>query len=360
MTSSSSNSFGTKLLNWHASIDRKLPWKASNDPYKIWLSEIIMQQTRVAQGTPYYLKFVESFPTIIDLANAEEDKVMKLWQGLGYYSRARNLHFTAKVVRDKYDGIFPTEYKEVLALKGIGKYTAAAIVSFAYGQEYPVVDGNVIRLIARYFGLTSAVDSTETLKKINELAIKLIKGNDPGDYNQAIMDFGALMCSPKSPNCIDCPFNNDCRAYSTEQVDSIPYKAKKIKKRTRHLHYLYITDADNKLIINHRTGKDIWKHLYDFPSLELTTNKTLTIDECQNFISKLINKKIINFKSATKSYKHILTHQTIYGQFYNIQINKFPLETEHYILISENELNNFALPVLILNYLSDKANWSLF
>ena len=360
MTTSSSNSFGTKLLEWHSTIDRNLPWKADNDPYKIWLSEIIMQQTRVAQGTPYYLKFVKAFPTIVDLANAEEDLVMKLWQGLGYYSRARNLHYTAKVVRDQYQGIFPTEYKDVLALKGIGKYTAAAIVSFAYGQEYPVVDGNVIRLIARYFGISEAVDATETLKKINQLAIQLIKGNNPADYNQAIMDFGALMCAPKSPNCIDCPFNTDCVAYHSDQVQTIPYKAKKIKKRTRHLHYFYITDSDNTLVINHRTKKDIWQHLYDFPCLESDSKDPLSLNDCQTFISKIIDRKILDFTPPTKLYKHILSHQTLFGQFYTIKINAFPKDPEPYMLVDETALDDFALPVLLLNYLEDRKGWSLF
>ncbi|MDF1697850.1 MAG: A/G-specific adenine glycosylase, partial [Saprospiraceae bacterium] len=188
--------FAELLLNWHSHIDRNLPWKETRDPYKIWLSEIIMQQTRVAQGTPYYLKFIDAFPTIVDLANASENHVMKLWQGLGYYSRARNLHFTAKTVRDQYEGVFPEKYEDILSLKGIGKYTAAAISSFAYGGVYPVVDGNVIRLISRYFGITDAVDTNSTLKTINQHAQKLILGSNPADFNQAIMDFGALICSP--------------------------------------------------------------------------------------------------------------------------------------------------------------------
>jgi len=354
------NSFAETLLNWHATIDRNLPWKSTDDPYKIWLSEVIMQQTRVAQGTPYYLKFVEAFPTAIDLANADESQVMKLWQGLGYYSRARNLHFAAKTIRDDFDGTFPTEYKDILALKGIGKYTAAAISSFAYGYEYPVVDGNVIRLISRYFGITAAVDTAQTLNEINDLAVKLIKGSNPAEYNQAIMDFGALMCAPKSPNCAECPLNINCVAYSTDQVNTIPYKSKKIKKKVRYFHYFQIEDSDGNIIINHRTKKDIWQSLFDFPSIENNKETVLNKSEIQDFLQDKIGDKASEISNPSKIYKHILTHQTLYGQFYSITIEHFPKNIIDYQIIEKSALDSYALPVLITNYLTEQKEWTLF
>lgn len=360
MSEKQNNSFAIALLNWHSTIDRNLPWKTSNDPYKIWLSEIIMQQTRVAQGTPYYLKFVEAYPTIVDLANAEEHEVMKLWQGLGYYSRARNLHFTAKVVRDQYKGKFPKEYRDILALKGIGKYTAAAISSFAYGKEYPVVDGNVIRLISRYFGIADAVDSSSTLKEINRLAERLIKGSNPGDFNQAIMDFGALMCSPKSPNCTECPLSTECKAYKLDLVKDIPYKSKKVKKRNRYFHYFYMTDSDQNVVLNHRTNKDIWQSLYDFPSIENDNKEVLMDQEIQSFLLKTIGKNALEINCPSKIYKHVLTHQTIYGQFYSVSINKLPLEVAPFTIVKQEDIDSFAFPVLLTNFLDDAKKWTLF
>lgn len=360
MSENNINSFAFQLLKWHVEVDRNLPWKSTNDPYKIWLSEIILQQTRVAQGTPYYLKFVEAFPTITDLANADEQKVMKLWQGLGYYSRARNLHYAAKTVRDDFDGVFPTEFKDILALKGIGQYTASAISSFAYGQEYPVVDGNVIRLISRYFGITSAVDSSQTIKEINALAKKLIKGSNPGDYNQAIMDFGALMCTPKSPKCAHCPFVNECKAFETGQVDTIPYKSKKIKKKTRYLHYMYVMDSEGKTVLNHRSEKDIWQSLYDFPGIENQSKDMLSPVEIQKYIQSTIGKKAIKITSPTKTYKHILTHQTIFGQFYKIDIHKIPKTIANFTVTKPSEFKAFAFPVIITNFLTDESDWTLF
>lgn len=354
------NHFASKLLEWHKDIDRNLPWKNSDDPYKIWLSEIIMQQTRIAQGTPYYLKFVEDFPTVVHLANAEEDQVMKLWQGLGYYSRARNLHFAAKTVRDQHSGIFPSEYKDILALKGIGKYTAAAISSFAFGNEYPVVDGNVIRLISRYFGITEAVDTTPVLKRINSLAEKLIKGSNPADYNQAIMDFGALMCTPKSPNCIECPFSDDCVAYNSNLIKSIPYKSKKIKKKVRYFHFFHLVDNQGSVLLNFRDKKDIWQSLYDFPNIENKSPKVLEEEEIQLYFEQAIGSKSIEITFPTKIYKHILTHQTIFGQFYKISIPKIPTNTDPFLIVDEQSIDSYAYPVLLTNYMKDAKDFSLF
>jgi len=360
MSQNQNTSFATSLLQWHSTIDRNLPWKASNDPYRIWLSEIIMQQTRIEQGTPYYLRFVEAFPTIIELADADEDQVMKLWQGLGYYSRARNLHHTAKTIRDEYNGIFPSDYKDILALKGVGRYTAAAISSFAFDQEYPVVDGNVIRAISRYFGITAAVDTSQTLKEINQLAEKLIKGSDPAMYNQAIMDFGALMCAPKSPNCIDCPMNHSCLAFEKSLVDSIPFKSKKVKKKERFLHYFYIVDSEGKTILNHRNEKDIWRSLYDMPCIENDSKNYLTDSVIQDFITGATQTRAIEISVPSKIYKHILSHRTIYGIFYKIKVAKLPKTINNYILTEVSDLETFAFPVLLTNFLEESKEWTLF
>jgi len=352
--------FANRLLRWHKDIDRNLPWKEDRDPYKTWLSEIIMQQTRIVQGTPYYLKFVEAYPTIVDLANAPSDDVMKLWQGLGYYSRARNLHHAAKTVRDDFEGVFPTDYKDILSLKGVGKYTAAAIASFAYDQEYAVVDGNVIRVLSRYFGITDAVDNSATLKLIDDKAAKLIEGSDPAAYNQAIMDFGATYCTPKSPDCTSCIFADVCKAYDKGLVDEIPYKAKKIKKRTRHLHYLIVSDAGGNTIIRHRQEKDIWQSLYDYPCMEMESDKQLNQESIGAYLSSSFGMEIIEIKFPIKTYKHILTHQTLYGQFYRIKVNHIQKLTTPYLGVKMSEVESYALPVLLTKHLKDKEEITLF
>lgn len=351
--------FANTLLTWHSSIDRQLPWKTDNDPYKIWLSEIIMQQTRVAQGTPYYLKFIHAYPTITDLANAPEDDIMKLWQGLGYYSRARNLLHAAQTVRDQYNGIFPINYEEILKLKGIGKYTAAAISSFAYGLEYPVVDGNVIRVLSRYFGITEAVDSTATLKSINVLAKELITNSDPAAYNQAIMDFGALHCTPKKPKCDSCPFNAECLAYKQDLISTIPIKSKKIKKKTRHLHYLILKD-ETSLILKHRQEKDIWQALYDYPCIENNTKAPLTAEEINQFVTQHFNQNIKSIDWPSKTYKHILSHQTLFGQFYTILVETIEKVNPPYLTICTDQQSVYAMPVLLTNHIKDQEAPTLF
>ena len=352
--------FGDQLIRWHETIDRELPWKKDQDPYKIWLSEIIMQQTRVAQGTPYYLKFVSEYPTIIDLADASEEDVMKLWQGLGYYSRARNLHHAAKTVKNEFAGEFPTDYKDILSLKGVGKYTAAAIASFAYGQEYAVVDGNVIRVLSRYYGMTDAVDQSATLNSIQEKANQLLNGSDPADFNQAIMDFGALHCTPKLPNCDACIFADTCIAFQNDLVSIIPTKAKKIKKRNRYLHYLIIKDRAGKLIIHHRTKKDIWKSLYDYFCIELSSEVQVDERTIKEKVNDLFGLEINSIVYPTKIYKHILSHQTLYGQFYKVSVDELTQVEHPYRKVDQDKIHSYALPVLITNYLNDAKEDKLF
>lgn len=310
--------FQYHLYQWHQTVERNLPWKETNDPYKIWLSEIILQQTRVEQGRPYYEKFVAKYPTISDLANASEDEVLKLWQGLGYYSRARNLHFTAKQVVLNHDAVFPTEYKEVIALKGIGEYTAAAITSFAYGNPYAVVDGNVIRVLSRIFGIESSISDNATLKEIKALAQLLLDVSDPGRYNQAIMDFGALFCKPKNPNCEECAFQEKCFAYGNNKVSNIPFKSKKIKKQTQYLHYFLLKSGDKYYMTKRTNG--IWQGLFQPFLTDIDRAKKLDTQEIKSILEEQ-NLGFVSLKSISNQYKHILTHKKLIARFYTIEVD---------------------------------------
>ncbi|MBV5343686.1 A/G-specific adenine glycosylase, partial [bacterium] len=255
------------LTNWYNQNKRELPWRDITDPYRIWISEIILQQTRVNQGMRYYLRFVERFPDVKTLAVAEEDEVLKYWQGLGYYSRARNIHKTAKIITEKHKGIFPKNHSDILLLKGIGEYTAAAICSFAYNQPYAVVDGNVFRVLSRVFGIETPIDSTSGKKEFTQLAEKLLDKKEPGLHNQSIMEFGALQCVPVQPDCGVCPLQTVCKAYSLNMADKLPVKATKTKVRERFFNYFYIEYQD-KIFIQKRSEKDIWQNLYELPLVE--------------------------------------------------------------------------------------------
>lgn len=332
------------LLQWHESIDRNLPWKKDRDPYKIWLSEIIMQQTRIEQGTPYYLRFVDAYPTIDKLAHAPLDDVLKLWEGLGYYSRARNLHYAANQVMDEFGGVFPVDYPDVLSLKGVGKYTAAAIVSFAYDQSYPVVDGNVLRVISRLYGNTSPIDSKEGINAVYEWSQKIIDTSEPAQYNQAIMDLGSLVCSPRKPKCPICPFAEYCITHKDSLYDTIPHKVKKIKKRDRYFHYFHVEDGQSTLL-KKREENDIWKGLYEFPLVE-TKGKTLTKKARAQFLKEELG--FTNYDLLDKvSTKHILSHQNIYATIYRVSVDQ--LSSESYI--KTKDWQSYALPVLLKKYL---------
>ena len=259
--------FSQQLLRWHDPAARPLPWKGIRDPYLIWISEIILQQTRAAQATPYYYKLTERFPTVESLATAPIDELLSLWQGLGYYSRARNLHFSAQMIMNEHGGSFPKEYKDILALKGVGKYTAAAIGSFAFDLPYPVVDGNVIRIISRYFDLDLAVDSKEGLAQINRLVQEVFVAKKAAAFNQAIMDFGATVCIPKNPACDTCPLQEHCLSFTNKTQALRPIKTKKIKRKTRHFNFIYL-HTDDAVYIQKRTEKDIWQGLYQLPLFE--------------------------------------------------------------------------------------------
>ena len=262
--------FSDILSQWYAINKRDLPWRSTVNPYHIWLSEIILQQTRVEQGLPYYLKFIDTFPVVADLANADEDLVLKLWQGLGYYSRARNLQFSAKLILSEFGGNFPDNHADILKLKGVGPYTAAAISSFSFGLPFAVLDGNVIRVLSRVFGIQTPFDTTAGKKQFQKLAQELLDKKNSAEYNQAIMEFGALQCVPKSPKCNHCPIVNDCIAFNTNTVSLLPVKSKKLKVKSRFLHFLVVNKNNEVLIGKRKSG--IWQGLYEFPFLEFDEN----------------------------------------------------------------------------------------
>jgi len=337
--------FSGKLISWYHQNKRDLPWRNTKDPYQIWLSEIILQQTRVDQGLNYFNKFIEHYPTIDALANAPEKDVLKLWQGLGYYSRARNLHFTAKRIAKEYKGVFPDEYDAILNLKGVGEYTAAAISSFAFSLSYPVIDGNVYRVLSRVFGINTAIDSTNGKKEFKKIAEELIDDDNPATYNQAIMEFGALQCSPKKPKCEDCPFRLECFALNNDLIAVLPKKEKKIKQRNRYFNYIVILD-DGYIYLKERKEKDIWIGLYDFPLVE--TNKQLNSFANINKVYKSCGLSLIQ-KSETK--KHILSHQKIYATFWLCSASNASKLNPLASKISLKEINNYPVPKLIENYL---------
>lgn len=348
--------FQTQLLEWFHLSHRPLPWKGIKDPYVIWLSEVILQQTRVEQGTPYFLRFVERYPTVQDLAKAPEDEVMKLWEGLGYYSRARNMHSAAQYIVNEHNGHFPDTYEGILALKGVGPYTAAAISSFAYNLPHAVVDGNVFRVLARFFGIDLAIDSSKGKKRFSNLAQHLLDKKAPGRYNQAIMDFGATHCTPKKPLCKDCPLSRNCKALLENRIDVLPVKAKKIQRRTRFFYYLVINDA-SKVWVRKRIEKDIWKNLYEFPMIETLENKRPVQQIIEDFsFFPLITQGAFEIERVSPPYPQQLTHQKIVGQFVEISLKHSPdLNSFGIKKVERKNLSKFAFPKLIDCYLKDKS-----
>jgi len=340
--------FSERLSNWYHANGRSLPWRQTTDPYHIWISEIILQQTQVKQGLDYYHRFINRFPNVEKLAKADEDEVLKLWQGLGYYSRARNLHTAAKSILIFHNAQFPNSYKEILNLKGIGPYTAAAVSSFAFNLPYAVVDGNVYRFLSRLFGISTPIDSTAGKKHFHNLAQELLDRKDPASHNQAIMEMGALQCKPFSPNCAECPFADRCIAFSTGRVEDFPVKEKRTKQRHRYFSYLYLVE-NNKLVINKRQGNDIWKNLYELPLIEspkpLTIKKLKTSFNTDHQTLKLLDEK-----------KHILSHQIIHTRFY--LSSALPNSTgrkEEWMTVPIPELKHYAFPQLIVNFLNEQG-----
>lgn len=341
-----------KLIKWYYEHRRDLPWRNTRDPYKIWLSEIILQQTRVAQGLPYYLKFEEAFPTVFDLAKAPEQKVMKLWQGLGYYSRARNLHAASKQIVKEHKGVFPTEYNDLKKLKGVGDYTAAAISSFCFNKPHAVVDGNVFRVLARLNAIETPINSSLGKKQFTELANRLLNKKDPGTFNQAIMEFGARHCVPVNPDCGACIFKNDCAAVATGTVKKFPVKAGKTKVSTRYFEYFFISEK-NKTYIEKRGAGDIWQNLYQLPLLEFE-QQTARAGVLKKFKKEVLKASNTNFEvkkiSALKT--HQLSHQKIMARFWQINIEKQAILPK-YRQIDLKNLKKYPFPVLIGNHLRE-------
>ncbi|MFY8033955.1 MAG: A/G-specific adenine glycosylase [Flexibacteraceae bacterium] len=358
--------FSNTILHWFKKNKRNLPWRNTTDPYKIWLSEIILQQTRVAQGLPYYEKFVHNYPDIKALANAADDEVLRDWQGLGYYSRARNMHATAKFVVEHLNGQFPDKYVELLKLKGIGSYTAAAIASFSSNEAVAVLDGNVFRVLARYFGLSLDILSNEGKKQFQELANSQLPQDKAADHNQAIMEFGALQCVPKNPNCLACPLKDTCIAFDQKQVDILPVKLKKLAIKHRYLYYfLPMYNSSPILMMRRRGSGDVWEGLYDMPSLE-SEKPLLEGSLVTEFSERFLNRnheKDLEFNNCFTHYspefKHQLTHQKLFIRFINISEVFFP-EFEDwclkngYLAYSLDEANNLPKPIIIANYLANK------
>ena len=338
--------FSEKVLKWYGENKRELPWRNTRDPYKIWLSEIILQQTRVAQGTPYYFKFVEAFPTVYDLANAPEEKVLKLWQGLGYYSRARNLHATAKMVVADFGGEFPTSYEGLKKLKGVGDYTASAIASICFDIPEPVVDGNVYRVLSRYFGVTLPINSTKGAKYFKELAREVMNTDNIRDYNQGIMEFGAIQCAPKKPYCLLCPLNDSCVALNEDRVQELPVKLGKVKLKHRYFNYIVILDSNQNTLMEQRTGKGIWQNLYQFPLFETedTADENMILEEVkQRAYGKQLDSLTLFNETAVI---HKLSHQHLHTQFWILRLSE-KMEGG----ISWKDIGSFAVPVLIADFI---------
>ena len=340
--------FSNSLIHWYLQNKRDLPWRNTTNPYLIWLSEIMLQQTRVAQGLPYFLAFTEAFPTVFDLAKADEEQVLKLWQGLGYYSRARNLHATAKYIAMELNGNFPENYKNLLQLKGVGEYTAAAIASFSYNEPVAVVDGNVFRVLSRYFNIDSDISDGKTKKEFQNLAQEVLPLDNPALYNQAIMEFGALQCVPKNPNCEDCIFSSSCGALQQKRVAKLPVKSKKTKVSNKFFNYLVLKDVTGNFVVKKREGKGIWENLYEFPLIE-TEELVSELD----FMNQLAEMDFFDqkpneiFVLHPQIIQHKLSHQNLYIRFF--QLN-FDVKLPDSKLLTEIE--KLPFPIVIHNFMA--------
>ena len=341
---------GEILLDWYKENKRHLPWRETTDPYQIWISEIILQQTRVAQGESYYQRFIERFPCVRSLAEAEEDEVMKYWQGLGYYSRARNLHAAAKEIMNRWNGIFPQKYSDVLSLKGIGEYTAAAICSFAWRQPYAVVDGNVYRVLSRLFNLEIPIDTTHGKKEFAGLAQFLLDKKQPDLYNQAIMDFGALQCVPKSPDCLNCPLQDRCSALAMKRVEELPVKMGKKVMKSRYFNYLHI-HCQGVHLLKRREEKDIWQNLYEYPLIETDVKMDFwELQQTEPFRNLIGGVEKIVVKRIMKMPKHLLSHRIIYACFYELEVSNFSREMQKYLQVADVDLDKYAISRLMELY----------
>ncbi len=333
--------FTQKLLYWNLHQNNRLmPWKGEKDPYKIWLSEIILQQTRVEQGWAYYEKFISKFPTIEQLAKAKDEFVFKMWEGLGYYNRCKNLLETARHITDKFDAVFPSSYEEIINLKGIGAYTASAISSFAFNLPYAVVDGNVYRILARYFAIDKNVDTSEAKKYFSVLAQSLLSTANAGLYNQAIMDFGATICKPAQPLCNKCILQKHCKAFINNTVSNYPVKKKKELRKVRWFNYFIFT-YENDVYIKKRIANDIWKNLHEYYLIE-TKEGFIEEENIKVQLKEIINSSF-SITTISANYKQILTHQLIHCRFVNVQL-KTKIVLKDFMLVNEKQIMNYAFP----------------
>ncbi len=345
--------FSDRILSWYRIHRRELPWRKTRDPYRIWLSEIMLQQTRVAQGLPYYLKFTERFPKVEDLAAASEEEVLKLWQGLGYYSRARNLHATARSIASDYQGHFPDSYRGLLKLKGVGPYTAAAIASICYDLPHPVVDGNVYRVLSRYFGVELPINSTEGIRYFADLAGEVIDRDRPGQYNQALMEFGALQCVPQNPDCDSCPLSGSCQALARNLVSNLPKKAPKKKARVRIFNYLMPVDPEFHTRLVKRNGRGIWQGLFEFPLIE--TPQEVSDSQIRELLAAGdtpdLSTPVSVVKFNANPIVHKLSHQHLRVTFWILHLAE-PLSPS----IPVSEMHAYPVPVLIANFMETVKN----
>ncbi|TGE05241.1 A/G-specific adenine glycosylase [Hymenobacter fodinae] len=356
LSTSSHPWFAQRLLDWYPRHRRDLPWRNTRDPYAIWLSEVILQQTRVKQGLPYYLDFITSYPTVQDLAAAPQDEVLRHWQGLGYYSRARNMHHTAQQVAGEYNGQFPGSYTELLKLRGVGQYTAAAIASFAYDEKVAVLDGNVFRVLARVFGVTQDIAAPASRRTFQQLADTLIPADQPAEFNQAIMEFGAIQCTPAKPDCLFCPLQTECYAFQHGMVQELPIKSKAKAARTRYFHYLVLRHNDT-LYMRKRGPKDIWEGLYDF-ALQETDSAELPaafiVDTVEGLGGNVATNQV---EEPTTAMRHILSHQKVEARFHHIWLSE-PLTPEAavaagLVAYSAHEIERLPKPIIISNFVSN-------
>jgi A/G-specific adenine glycosylase len=346
--------FSKKLLQWNRKKNlRQMPWKGEKNPYRIWLSEIILQQTRVDQGWAYYERFIRTYPDLKSLAAAKEKEVFKLWEGLGYYSRCRNLLAAAKIIAKDHGGSFPADYEEILALPGIGPYTAAAIASFAFGLPYAVVDANVQRILSRYFGIRLPVKSAEEKKLFQMLADSLLDKKDPGRYNQALMDFGAVVCKPASPSCSSCVQSKNCQAFLHDWVNLLPAKEKAPARKERWFYYFIVEARKGSYFIRERKGNDIWKNLYEFVLWE--NGKLIPqqqIGKCR-FVQENFGKTGFRILHISEEINQTLTHQIIHGCFVHVRLNKQTGRLQEYQLVAAAQLDQYPFPGLISSYLKN-------
>ena len=347
------NYISTELITWYDKNKRDLPWRDISDPYRIWISEIILQQTRVNQGLNYYKRFIERFPTVAMLAEADEDSVLKYWQGLGYYTRARNLHKAAKQVMDCFNGIFPSGYKNIIKLAGIGEYTAAAISSFAFNEHFAVVDGNVYRVLSRLFNIQTPINSSSGKKEYALLAQDLLSETQPALHNQALMEFGALQCVTASPNCDICPLKLICIAFKDNLVSTLPVKSQKKKSTNRFFNYLFILFEDNTFL-QKRVAKDVWQNLYEFPLIE--ADRLLSAQELvetENFTFIFNDLTDVEIDKITDPVKHVLSHRVIFAQFIFIKVSGRNEKLKQFIQVQLNDIDHYAVSRLMELFLEN-------